>query len=126
MPALDSKPGPMPAILRESAAARQVFWPQVEDVYFAVEPMLAVTHWVKGCRCHEAELLAGQKVVHDFVKSGVGYTVNLRPDDGTPGVVPMDVNALGVNAMEDKQPFEGYCFGCNKWGHRRSYCRMAE
>ena len=60
-----------------------------------------------------------------MVKSGVDYTVNLRPDDGTPGVVPMDVNALGVNAMEDKQPFEGYCFGCSKWGHRRPDCRMA-
>lgn len=46
-------------------------------------------------------------MIHDFVKSGVGCTVNLRPDDGAPGVIPIDVNALGVNAMEDKQPFEG-------------------
>ena len=66
-----------------------------------------------------------RQVVHDLVKYGVGYTVKLRLDDGTPGVVPMDVNALGVNAVEVKQPFEGYCFGCSKWGHRRSDCRAA-
>ena len=27
--------------------------------------------------------------------------------------------------MENRQPFEGYCLGCIKWGHRRSDCRAA-
>ena len=58
-----------------------------------------------------------------FVKSGVDYTANLRPDDSIPGVTPMDVSTLGVHAMESRQPFECYCFGCIRWGHRRSDCR---
>ena len=61
-----------------------------------------------------------RQVVQDYVKSGVDYTVNLRPDDGAPGVVPMDVNALG---SADAKPFEGYCKFCGAWGHRKATCR---
>ena len=52
----------MPAILMRPAGERAAFWARVGDVYYAVSPMLEVTHWVKGCLCHEDQLVAGKPV----------------------------------------------------------------